>query len=311
MRAHGLACDYLVGAEVVTADGRTLHANATDNPDLFWALRGGGGNFGVVTRFEFATVVGGMTLYPATRAAGVLRYFREVTASAPDELTALFGFLTAPKAPFVPVPMQGKPAVAIVLCCSGDVVQAQQTVRGIKRWGPPAVDLVGPMPYLALQSMLDAGAPSGANNYSKAGHLDRLDDAAIDTLVEHAARMGPGLSQVHLQHMGGAVARVPGDATAFANRQAVYAVNVIGMWTDPTEADRHVAWARGFSEALQPHTNGRVYVNFLGEEGEERVRAAYGPEAYARLARVKAAYDPENVFRLKQDIRPAGAPTGK
>ena len=313
MRAPGLACDNLVGAAVVTADGRTLHASAAENPDLYWALRGGGGNFGVVTRFDFrlhpaATVVGGMTLYPATRAAAVLRYFREFTASAPDELTALFGFLTAPPAPFLPAPMQGMPAVAIVLCCSGDLAEAEQTVRGIKRWGPPAVDLIGPMPYLALQSMLDAGAPSGAHNYWKAGYLDRLDDAAIDTIVEHAARMGPGLSQVHLHQMGGAVARVPGEATAFTNRQAAFAVNVIGMWTDPAETARHVAWARGFSEALQPHTNGGVYVNFLGDEGEDRVRAAYGPETYARLAKVKAAYDPDNVFKLNQNIRPAGTP---
>ncbi len=312
MRAHGLTCDNLLGAELVTADGRTVSASQSENPDLFWALRGGGGNFGVVTRFEYrlhpvATVVGGLTMYPAARAGAVIRYFREVTAAAPDELTALLAFLTAPPAPFVPRAMQGKPAVAIVLCCAGDPAEGERVVRGIKRWGPPAVDLVGPMPYPALQSMLDAGAPAGSLNYWKSCYLDALGDAAIEVILESASRMAPGLSQVHLHHMGGAVARVAPEATAFAHRRAAFAVNAVGMWTDPAESEGQIAWARAFAAALEPHANGGVYVNFLGDEGEERVRAAYGPATYARLAQVKAEYDPENVFRLNQNVRPQAA----
>jgi FAD/FMN-containing dehydrogenase len=312
MRKHGLTCDNLVRAEMITADGVTLAASETEHPDLFWALRGGGGNFGVVTRFEYrlhpvSTVIGGLTLYPASRARDALRFFRELTDSAPDELTTLFAFLTAPPAPFVPPALQGKPAVAIVACYAGDPPGGEAAVQPIKRFDPSGVDLIGPMPYTALQSMLDAGAPAGCMNYWKSSYLDRLDDAAIDTIVEHAAGMGAPLAQIHLHHMGGAVARVPAGATAFAHRRSAYAVNIVAMWMDAAENDRYVAWARRFSDAMEPHANGGVYVNFLGNEGEARVRAAYGDEAYTRLRRVKAQYDPDNAFRLNQNIAPATA----
>ena len=312
MRAHGLTCDNVLSAEMITADGMTLTASEAQHADLFWALRGGGGNFGIVTRFAYRlypvnTVIGGLTLHPASQARDALRFFHDLTASAPDELTTLFAFLTAPPAPFVPAKLQGKPAVAIVACYAGDASDGEAAVQPIKRFDPAGVDLIGPMPYTALQSMLDASAPAGCMNYWKSSYLDQLTDAAIDTIVEHAAAMGAPLAQVHVHHMGGAVARVPAEATAFAHRSSAYAVNIVATWIDRADDDRYVGWARAFSDALQPHANGGVYVNFLGEEGEARVRAAYGDRTYARLRRVKAQYDPENVFRMNQNIAPATA----
>jgi FAD/FMN-containing dehydrogenase len=313
MRKHGLTADNLLAAEVVTADGETLRASPTENPDLFWALRGGGGNFGIVTRFEYrlhpvTQIIGGLTLYPATRAGAILRHFRELAETAPDELTMLLSFMTAPPAPFVPAALQLKPVVAMVLCYTGDLAEGERVVRPIKSFGPPAVDLIGPMPYPALQSMLDAGAPPGMQHYWKASYLAGITDAAIEMIVEHSARMRSPLSQVHLHHMGGALARVPADASAFANRDASFAMNIIATWPEPTPAERetHTRWAREFAEAMTPHTTGGVYVNFLGNEGEERVRAAYGAKTYARLAEVKTRHDPENTFRLNQNIRPKG-----
>lgn len=308
MRKHGLTVDNLVGAELVTAEGETLRASETENQDLFWALRGGGGNFGIVTRFEYrvhplAQVIGGMALYPASRAGAMLRFFREITDDAPDELTLLFGFLTAPPEPFVPEHLRMKPVVAIVLCYSGDLAEGERLVRPIKSLGPPAVDLIGPMPYAALQSMLDAGAPAGLQNYWKASYLPALSDAAFELLVEHSRRMPSPLSQVHLHHMGGAVARVPKEATAFAHRDAAFAMNIVALWTDPAQNEAHIRWAREFADAMAPHTTGGVYVNFLGNEGEERIRAAYSEQGYARLVEVKTRFDSENVFRLNQNIK--------
>jgi FAD/FMN-containing dehydrogenase len=309
MRKHGLTVDNLVGAELVTAEGETLRASETENQDLFWALRGGGGNFGIVTRFEYrvhpvARVIGGMALYPASRAGAMLRFFREITEDAPNELTLLFGFLTAPPEPFVPEHLRMTPVVAIVLCYNGDLTEGERLVRPIKSFGPPAVDLIGPMPYCALQSMLDAGAPAGMQNYWKASYLPALSDGAVELLVEHSRRMRSPLSQVHLHHMGGAVARVPKEATAFAHRDAAFAMNIVAVGTDPTQNEAHIRWAREFADAMAPHTTGGVYVNFLGNEGEERIRAAYSEEGYARLVEVKTRFDPQNVFRLNPNIEP-------
>jgi FAD/FMN-containing dehydrogenase len=311
MRKHGLTVDNLVAADVLTAGGETLKANEREHRDLFWALRGGGGNFGIVTSFEYRLhpvpqVLGGLTMYPAARAGAVLRYFRELTDSAPDELTLLFAFVTAPPAPFVPEHLRHKPVVAIALCYAGDLAEGERWVRPIRSFGAPAVDLVSPMPYPALQSMQDASAPAGLQHYWKASYLSGLSDAAIDVIVEHASRMRFPFSQVHLHHMGGAVARVSPDATAFAHRDAAFALNVIATWAEPSAAEEqeHTRWAREFADAVVPHSSGGVYVNFLGDEGEERIRAAYGAKTYARLVEVKTEYDSANVFHLNQNIRP-------
>jgi len=198
----------------------------------------------------------------------------------------------------------GAAAVAIVLCYAGDPAEGERVVKPIKGWDAGGVDLIGPMPYTALQSMLDASAPAGCMNYWKSAYLDDLSDGAIDAILEHTQTMDAPLAQVHVHHMGGAVARVPSEATAFAHRRSRFAVNIVAMWTDPADNEANVAWARAFSDALQPHANGGVYVNFLGDEGEARVKAAYGERTYVRLQRIKARYDPQNVFRLNQNIRP-------
>ncbi len=311
MRRHGLTCDNLFAAELVTAEGAAVRANADENPDLFWALRGGGGNFGVVTRLEYRlhpveTVIGGLTLYPATRAGAILRFFRELTESAPDELTLLFAVLTAPPAPFVPEYLHGTPVAAIVLCYCGDLAEGERVLRPIKTYGPPAAQLIKPMPYSNLQALFDASNPPGLRNYWKASYLDVLPDAAIETIVGHAVRMASPRSAVHLHHMGGAVARVSPDSTAFTYRRALFTMAIEGKWIDPAEDETHTRWVRESGDAVRPFTNGGVYVNFLGDEGEDHVRAAYGDRAYARLVEVKTRYDPENVFRLNQNIKPKG-----
>ncbi len=309
MRKHGLAIDNLVGAEVVLADGRVLHASRDQEPDLFWALRGGGGNFGVVTRFDFAlhplrTVFAGMVLHPAARAAELLQRFRALTLTAPDELTALFATLLAPPAPFVPPELHGTPLVAVVLCWAGEPAAGLELLRPLRAFGPPVADVIGEMPYVQLQSMLDPGAPAGMGYYMKAAYLDVLTDEAIAALAAHATAPSSPLSQVHVHHLGGAVGRVDAQATAYGQRGAAYVLNVTAGWTDLSAGAAHVAWARSVVDPMERHSNGAAYVNFLGDEGSARIASAYGEANYARLQRIKQIYDPDNVFRHNQNIRP-------
>jgi FAD/FMN-containing dehydrogenase len=306
MRRHGLSADNLVAADLVTADGRQLTASSNDHPDLFWALRGGGGNFGVVTAFEFTlhpvtTIVGGMLLYDGAHAADILRFYGDFTVDAPDDITSMVFLMTAPPAPFVPEDLRGRPAVAILLCCLGDADAAQRTIAPLRAFGPPAADLVQPMPYVALQGLFDAGIPTGVPSDGRACYLDALGDDAIRVLTDAAARATSPLSSIHVHHLGGAVARVGEHDTAFASRDAAYAINILPTWTDPASAAMHQQWGQSLLEALQPVARAGVYSNFLGDEGPERVRAAYGGN-YARLARIKATYDPGNLFRLNPNI---------
>ena len=308
MRSRGLACDNLVGATVVTAEGTIETATERENADLLWALRGGGGNFGVVTELALRLhplgpmVQGGVAMYPADRAGAILRFFRELADGASHELTLLFAAITAPPAPFVPQHLQGKPVVAIAACWSGTEEEGVKALRPLKSFGPPAIDLIGPIPYLELQKMFDAGAPAGLRNYWKSTDLGELGDPAIEALVDHSSRMASPFSAIHVHQMGGAVSRIPADATAYRHRDAKFVVNLIATWADPSEDPRHTAWARDAFAALSPHASG-VYVNFLGAEGAERVRSAYGA-SYARLLKTKRRYDPKNLFRLNQNIAP-------
>jgi FAD/FMN-containing dehydrogenase len=307
MRKHGLAIDNLIGAEVVLADNRVMRASADENADLFWALRGGGGNFGVVTRFDFRLhpvrdVVAGMVMYPAARAREMLRFFREQTAEAPDELTALFAFLVAPPAPFIPSALHGAPMCAIVLCWCGDRARGAEVLAPWRAFGPPAVDAVAEMPYVALQSMLDPGAPRGMRYYMKSAFYDVLSDAAIDALACAAQEPSSPLSQVHLHHLGGAIARIESHATPYGHRTAAYVLNVIAGWPDAAGSDAHIGWARGVYSAGAAYANGAAYVNFLGDEGDARVASAYGEDNFARLRRLKDVYDPKNVFRYNQNV---------
>jgi len=310
-RAHGLACDNLIGADVVTASGEVVHADDANRPDLMWGLRGGGGNFGIVSSFEFAlhpvsTVLGGLMLFGWDQAGEVLATFREWTATLPDEGSMLAAVMTAPPEPFVPEHLVGRPVLGIVGCWCGDV-EAGQAALGTLRELKPAVDLFGPIPYPALQGMLDGGAPSGLRNYFRAGYADELSDAMIEVVLEHGSKLPSPMSAVHIHQMGGAVGRVAADATAFGNRGAAFAYNLVSTWTDAREDEQHIDANRAFAAALEPMSTGGAYVNFLGDEGNTRIRAAYGESTYDRLASLKRTYDPENLFRRNQNIPPAAS----
>jgi FAD/FMN-containing dehydrogenase len=312
MRRCGLTCDNLVRAEVVTADGATLSVSEAENVDLLWGLRGGGGNFGVVTRFEYRlhevgpTVLAGVAMYPLTEGREVLRFYRQWVADLPEAMTTILVLRAAPSAPFLPREMHGLPVAAIVACWSGPLEQGERVLGPLRRFKPPLVDLIAPKPYLEHQSMFDPAAPAGLQNYMRTRNLAALPDEAIDVLVEHAQRITSPLSVAQIYQLGGAVSRVAEDATAYGDRGAMFNAVINAQWPDPLDprADEHLRWVRDFHAALQPFATGGAYVNFLMNEGEDRVRAAYGAAKYARLAELKLRYDPHNVFRLNQNIRP-------
>jgi FAD/FMN-containing dehydrogenase len=300
MRSYGMACDNLLGAEVVTADGQLARASATENPDLFWGLRGGGGNFGIVTTFELAlhpvsTVLGGMLLYPLARARDVLRVYRDVTASAPDALTVFAAMMHAP---------DGTPVVALVVCYNGSAADGERAIEPFHELAPMAGE-VGPVPYTALQSMLDAGFPEGLQVHWRSEFVNAIPDALIDAAVSAFERVPSPLSALMFEQFGGAVKRVPRDATAFDQRDSDYNLVIISRWEDPADAERNVRWAREVSESAAGFTTGRVYVNYIGAgEAPDRVRAAFGADKFERLRQIKRTYDPKNVFRLNQNIPP-------
>lgn len=310
-RSFGLTCDSLLAARVVTADGREVVASSEDNPDLFWALRGGGGNFGIVTEFTFELhpvgpiVLGGLLLYPGHQAAELLRFWRDFMATAPDEVGSGCALITAPPAEFVPEPARGKPAVGVVLCYAGPLEEGERVLAPLRAFGPPAVDLVQPMPYPAVQQLLDAGNPSGMHNYWSADFLTELPDEAIETLVDHAQPAPSPLTQVILVAGGGALARVDEEATAFGQRQAPYNLHYLSMWPpNQVDDDANIAWTRRLATAMVPWTTGHAYLNYLGDEGAGRVEVAFGAEKYARLQAIKNTWDPENVFCHNQNIAP-------
>ncbi len=312
MRRQGLSCDNLTAAQIVTADGDVLETNESQHAELFWALRGGGGNFGVVTSLEYRlhsvgpVVFGGLIAYHIDRAAEVLALYRDFVATAPADLGLNCLFVTAPPLPFVPEHLQFQPIVAIVVCWAGDIDEGAALVAPLRAFGEPALDLLGPIPYCVLQQMFDDGFPAGRRSYWKAGYLGEVTDGAIDTYVANTSPVPSPFSIVECQALGGAFAHEPDGGTAFAHRDAAFVYNVIACWEGPEHDESQIAWARSFDEAMRPHATGGVYVNYLGDEGTDRVRAAYGPERYARLVAVKAKHDPHNVFRLNQNINPQG-----
>jgi FAD/FMN-containing dehydrogenase len=309
MRRFGLALDNLRSADVVTAGGHPLTASAGEHPDLFWALRGGGGNFGVVTSLELAlhpvgpTVTGGLLLHPMARAAELLRFVRDFVAGAPDELGCVATLWTAPPAPFVPPDLRGAPAAAILVCHSGPAEEAERCLAPLRAFGPPAVDRIARVPYTVVQRMLDPAGVHGRLVEVAADHLAGLPDAAIDVLVERAGRLTSPLSVVNVVAMGGVVARTAPSATAYSHRAAPFHYAAYAMWEDPAETDRHVAWAGSVRRALAPYAAG-AYVNELGDEGDERTRAAYTPETLARLTELKRRHDPDNLFRHNRNVAP-------
>jgi FAD/FMN-containing dehydrogenase len=312
-RKHGLSCDNLIAADIVTADGEVVHTSESERPELLWGLRGGGGNFGVVAQFEFrlhpvSTVLGGLMLFPFAQARDLLTTFRDWAPDAPDEASMLMAIMTAPPEPFVPTELQGQTVIGLVGCWCGNLDAGTAAIAPFRALGP-AVDVFGPMPYVALQGLLDAGAPKGLRNYFRSGFLDDLDDEVIDVLLDHGARLPSPMSALHLHQMGGAVGRVSPAQSAFSGRSAAYTYNIVSTWVDPAEDDVHRTANRAFAEALAPLAAPGRYVNFITEEGAgpglDPVQSAYGSAAYERLSRLKREYDPANVFHRNQNVAPA------
>jgi FAD/FMN-containing dehydrogenase len=309
MRAFGLACDNLVGADVVTAEGRLVHASETENAELLWGLRGGGGNFGIVTQLELELhplgpmVYAGPVFFPAAAAGDLLRAFRDWAPDAPDEVTALVNLTTAPPLPVIPEAWHGEKVAAVIAVSTGSVEDGDALVRPLREVAEPIADLLGPMPYRVMQSLLDPLWGKGIHAYFKAANLARLDDELIERLCEiHLTAPGPQ-AEIHVHQMGGAVGRVAEDATAFAERSMPYVLNAVTGWHDVGVGLAHVGWARKVIAAATGAATGRAYVNFLGDPGA--ARSSYGAETYARLVALKDEYDPTNVFRLNQNIEPS------
>jgi FAD/FMN-containing dehydrogenase len=308
LRKYGLTCDNLLSVDLVTADGRVLTASETENADLFWGVRGGGGNFGIATSFEYrlhpvTTVLGGFLFYPLDQARDVLRFLRRFWAGASDDLTTLASFLTLPADPSLPVELHHQPVIAVSLCHVGRADDAEAEVLPLRRFGPHRLDGLGAISYTELQTMNDAFFPPGLQHYWRSAYLRGLDDDVIDLLVDSFGSVSSPLTGVDLHHLGGAMAGVGSTATAFGHRDAPYLVNIYAIWTDPAETARHVDWLRTLSEALRPGASG-AYVNFLADEGETGVRESYEAAAYERLVALKHRYDPANLFNLNQNIKP-------
>jgi FAD/FMN-containing dehydrogenase len=304
MGKYGLALDNLRSVELVTADGKALRASKDEEPDLFWALRGGGGNFGVATSFEFQLhpvgpiVTGGLVAHPFERARDVLRFFRDFTASLPDEMTVFGGLLHAPDG-------SGAKLAAMVTGHCGPLGAGETATQPLKQFGPPVMDAIGPMPYCQLNGMLDAGFPKGALNYWKSSFLARLSDEAIDTMIDCFARCPTPMGALLLEHFHGAATRIGVSDTAFPHRADGFNLLVLSQWLEPSDTERCIEWARKTYAAMEPFMAPGRYVNYLGDdEAGDSVATAYGPN-YRRLRDIKAKYDPGNFFHVNQNIRPA------
>lgn len=313
-RRCGLACDNLLSADLVTADGSFLRASEDENADLLWALRGGGGNFGIVTSFELGLhpigpeIVAGLVFYPAERVPEVLGFFRDFYAEAPDALTLAAVLRKAPPAPFLPEHVHGQPIVVIGAVYAGAPGhQADRALAPLRGLGRPIVDLVAARPYVQMQSILDASWTPGFQNYWKSEYLSGLPEGAIEVLADHLATITSPLSDFKFPYLGGAVGRVGENDTAYGHRDAPFILNINARWTDPQDSDPHIEWARGLWQAMQPYSGGGTYTNFMSADDAARVPDAFGSAKYARLARIKGQYDPTNFFRLNQNIEPEGA----
>jgi FAD/FMN-containing dehydrogenase len=307
-RGLGLSCDNLISADVVTADGRFLTVSEKDHEDLFWALRGGGGNFGVVTALEFRlaqvdTIYGGPMLFEMADGAAVLAGFRDLIKDAPEQLGGFPAFQLAPPLPFIPEDRHGDPFTLIVACWAGDPERGEEEVNKFRQFAPVVAEHVGPMPYPALNSAFDALVPPGLQHYWKANFVTELTDEAIQAHLQHAPGLPAVNSTVHIYPIDGACHRVPGDATAFAYREANFATVIAGMWPDPATNDAGTEWVRGYYDAVAPHSEAGGYVNFMAGDDQGRVADNYKGN-YERLVDVKRKYDPDNLFHLNQNIVP-------
>ena len=308
-RKHGMTIDNLESAEVVTAAGEVIRVSAAEHPDLFWALTGGSGNFGVVTRFEFRLhavgpdVLSGLIVYPISEAKSVLRQYREFTAKAPDELSVWTVLRKAPPLPFLPEAVHGKEIIALALCYAGDPARGESLIGPLRKFGTVLGEYVGVQPYVAWQQAFDPLLAPGARNYWKSHNFTTLDDRLFDAVIEYIGKLPSPQCEIFFAAIGGATARPAADACAYAHRDAQFVMNVHGRWDDAADDESGIRWARDFFKASAPYASGGVYVNFLTADEGDRVRSAYGPN-YDRLVRVKRQYDPANLFSVNQNIRP-------
>jgi FAD/FMN-containing dehydrogenase len=309
-RKFGLTIDNLISADVVTADGKLVRASETENPDLFWALRGGGGNFGVVTSFEFELhplgpeVLSGLVVHPLEKAPELLPEFRRIAKQAPDELTTWVVMRKAPPLPFLPAEWHGKEVLIFAACYSGDMKEGEKAMKALRGLGKPIADVVSPHPFAAWQAAFDPLLTPGARNYWKSHDFADLPDAAINVILDAVRQLPSPECEVFIAHVGGAMARVAANATAWPNRDAHFIMNVHTRWRDKAQDQGCIAWARHLFEAAAPFASGSVYVNFMPDDEKDRVEKAYGTN-YRRLAEIKRRYDPGNLFRMNQNIRPA------
>ena len=308
-RKFGLTIDNLLSADVVTADGELKHASSTENPDLFWALRGGGGNFGVVTAFEFQLhkagpqILSGLIVHPFENAEAVLKGYRQALEAAPDELTCWAVLRQAPPLPFLPTEWHGKEVLVLALCHCGEIEEAQREASGLRAIGKPIVDVVAPHAFVDWQQALDPLLAPGARNYWKSHDFRELSDPAIQILTDAARKLPGPECEIFIGHVGGAAGRVAADATAFPQRSSHFVMNVHARWREQEQDRPCIEWARGIFEATKPYAVGTAYINFMPEDELDRVESAYGGN-YKRLAEVKRRYDPQNLFRMNQNVRP-------
>lgn len=308
-RTYGMTVDNLLSAEVVTADGGLAHASELENADLFWGLRGGGGNFGIVTSFEFhlhpvgPDVLSGLIVFPFDQAKAVLTQFARFTETMPDELNVWMVTRKAPPLPFLPEQVHGKEIVALALCYAGDPTAGEKLIEPLRSFGKAYGEHVGVQPYTAWQQAFDPLLTRGARNYWKSHNFVRLSDDAIDTIIEYAGRLPSPLCEIFIGTIGGQTARVAADAMAYSSRDANYVMNVHGRWETAAEDGRCIAWAREFFARSQPFASGGAYINFLTQDEGERIEFAYGA-MYGRLVELKKKYDPGNFFRMNQNIKP-------
>jgi len=307
-RGHGLSCDNLIGAEVVTADGQVVRTSSDENADLLWALKGGSGNFGVATALEFQLhplkdIYGGPMFFELEHAGNILRWFRDFIADAPEQFGGFPGFQIAPPLPFIPEERHGDTLMAFVACWAGPLDEGEAMVGKVKDVAPVVAEHVGPMPYPALNSAFDALYPAGLQHYWKANFVREITDEAIDAHLEHGPQVPVVNSTMHVYPINGAAQRVPADATAFGHRDASFAPVIAGMWPDAADNEANIAWVKDYYAATAPHSDEGGYVNFMAGDDQGRVRANYGAN-YDRLVAVKRQYDPDNLFRNNQNIKP-------
>ena len=307
-RGLGLSCDNLISADVVTADGQLVIASETQNDDLFWALRGGGGNFGVVTSFEFRLspvkdIFGGPIFFELDRAGDILRFYREFILDAPEQLGGFPAFQIAPPLPFIPEDRHGEPFIAFVTCWAGPLEEGAKAIQPIRDVAPIVAEMVGPMPYPMLNSAFDALVPPGLQHYWKANFNTELTDETIDAHLRYGPKVPAVNSTMHIYPINGACHRVAGDATAFAYRDATFATVIAGMWPDPADNEANIQWVKDYYAATAPHSEAGGYINFMAEDDQHRIEDNYKGN-YDRLVDVKRKYDPNNVFRVNQNIRP-------